>query len=273
MALIGEAGVGKSRLSGRTQGACRGGRRRRRRCHCEEWFQRRSNRVPYAGDCFGPYYGPRNDEPTIAARLVGRALPGDGHEHVVWAVRRHVARLLRRDRRLAIAPCDAAQLACALRDGLQSFRDDGHLRQSRSRRSGRCWATCCRCGSATTGTSGCALPIRADSLSHLRRAAAFFGALARRQPTVLVLEDLHWADSLSVDLIGELLGLLADHPLLLLCVYRPGREYPSERLAAVAERRCQDRLHRATFASVDACREPADARLAADGGRSTGQRP
>ena len=77
---------------------------------------------------------------------------------------------------------------------------------------------------------------------------AFFGALARRQPTVLVLEDLHWADSLSLDLIGELLGLLADHPLLLLCVYRPGREYPSERLAALAERRCADhytelRLH------------------------------
>ena len=58
---------------------------------------------------------------------------------------------------------------------------------------------------------------------------------------MLVLEDLHWADSLSVDLIGELLGLLDDHPLLLLCVYRPGREYPSERLAAVAERRGRER--------------------------------
>ena len=82
--------------------------------------------------------------------------------------------------------------------------------------------------------------IRHRTFAALR---AFFGALARRQPTVLVLEDLHWADSLSLDLIGELLGLLADHPLLLLCVYRPGREYPSERLAALAERRCRDRYN------------------------------
>jgi len=80
--------------------------------------------------------------------------------------------------------------------------------------------------------------IRHRTFAALR---ALFGALAQRQPTVLILEDLHWADSLSLDLIGELLGLLADHPLLLLCVYRPGREYPSERLAAVAERRCPDR--------------------------------
>ena len=90
--------------------------------------------------------------------------------------------------------------------------------------------------------------IRHRTFAALR---AFFGALAQRQPTVLVLEDLHWADSLSLDLIGELLGLLADHPLLLLCVYRPGREYPSERLAAVAERRCREcytelRLHALT---------------------------
>ena len=49
---------------------------------------------------------------------------------------------------------------------------------------------------------------------------AFFGARRERQPTVLVMEDLHWADSLSLDLIGELVSLLADHPLLLLCVYR-----------------------------------------------------
>jgi len=46
---------------------------------------------------------------------------------------------------------------------------------------------------------------------------------------------------LSIDLIGELMGLLGNHPLLLLCVYRPGQEHPSERLAPAAERRCADR--------------------------------
>ena len=70
---------------------------------------------------------------------------------------------------------------------------------------------------------------------------------------MFVLEDLHWADSLSLDLIGELLGLLADHPLLLLCVYRPGREYPSERLAAVAERRCPERYTELRLHPLMAC--------------------
>ena len=90
--------------------------------------------------------------------------------------------------------------------------------------------------------------IRHRTFAALR---AFFGALARRRPTVVVLEDLHWADSLSLDLIGELLGLLDDHPLLLLCVYRPGREYPSERLAAVAERRGRERYTEVRVHTLD----------------------
>jgi class 3 adenylate cyclase len=45
----------------------------------------------------------------------------------------------------------------------------------------------------------------------------FFLALARRRPVVLILEDLHWADSLSLDLLTLLLETLAHAPLLLVC--------------------------------------------------------
>ena len=45
--------------------------------------------------------------------------------------------------------------------------------------------------------------------------------LAEKGPTVLVLEDLHWADPISVRLTEELAALAGDGPLLLLATRRP----------------------------------------------------
>lgn len=45
-------------------------------------------------------------------------------------------------------------------------------------------------------------------------------ALARRAPTVVCLEDLHWADPSTVELVHFLLSEIR-HPVLFLCVYRP----------------------------------------------------
>ena len=66
----------------------------------------------------------------------------------------------------------------------------------------------------------------------------FLVALARRRPLVLVLEDLHWADSLSLDLISLLMEALPLAPLLLLCVYRPEREHKCWHLGTLAARKC-----------------------------------
>jgi class 3 adenylate cyclase len=45
--------------------------------------------------------------------------------------------------------------------------------------------------------------------------------LAVRQPTLLVFEDLHWADASMLDLLDELAALLRDSPVFLLAVARP----------------------------------------------------
>ncbi|MCB0159333.1 MAG: AAA family ATPase, partial [Caldilineaceae bacterium] len=66
----------------------------------------------------------------------------------------------------------------------------------------------------------------------------FLFDLAAQEPTVLVLEDLHWADDLSLDLLVQLLDELARRPVLLLCVHRPAHERRAGQLAAIAAAKC-----------------------------------
>lgn len=52
-------------------------------------------------------------------------------------------------------------------------------------------------------------------------------AVARRSPTVLVYEDVHWSDGASAAAIEDLLTLAADHRVLHVLVMRPDRDAPS----------------------------------------------
>lgn len=63
---------------------------------------------------------------------------------------------------------------------------------------------------------------------------ALLGVLAARQPLVLVLDDLHWADSGSLELLGALLRRPPPGPVLLALAVRP-RQVP-ERLRPALER-------------------------------------
>jgi class 3 adenylate cyclase/tetratricopeptide (TPR) repeat protein len=49
----------------------------------------------------------------------------------------------------------------------------------------------------------------------------FFEFLARGRPVVAVFEDIHWAESTLLDLIGYIAGFSHAHPILLLCTSRP----------------------------------------------------
>jgi tetratricopeptide (TPR) repeat protein len=54
--------------------------------------------------------------------------------------------------------------------------------------------------------------------------------LASTKPIVLVYEDLQWIDSASLDLVGNLLPLIQDMPILFVCVYRPEKQHPFQSL-------------------------------------------
>jgi class 3 adenylate cyclase len=59
-------------------------------------------------------------------------------------------------------------------------------------------------------------------------------AKASRQPLVLILEDLHWADPSSTELFVKLLPLVSSVPVLLCLVTRPEREAPGWKLVTAA---------------------------------------
>ena len=67
----------------------------------------------------------------------------------------------------------------------------------------------------------------------------FLLALSLQQPLVLVFEDLHWADHLSLDLFYFIMESLTQGHILLVAVFRPEEEYRTRYLAAIAGRTCR----------------------------------
>jgi len=66
--------------------------------------------------------------------------------------------------------------------------------------------------------------------------AGYLSGLASGQPTVLVLEDLHWADPTSIELTQALFSLTDQVPLMLQLQFRPRRDEPSWQVHEAAAR-------------------------------------
>ncbi|HZD21838.1 MAG TPA: adenylate/guanylate cyclase domain-containing protein, partial [Acidimicrobiia bacterium] len=75
------------------------------------------------------------------------------------------------------------------------------------------------------------LNTKANAAAH-----AYIAAVANRRPTVLVFEDLHWADDLSLALAEDFMELTEQVPLGLVITMRPYRDEPTWRIHEVAER-------------------------------------
>jgi predicted ATPase len=73
--------------------------------------------------------------------------------------------------------------------------------------------------------------LQAQYLAATRR---LLGALAARQPVMLILEDLHWADPSSTELLIKLLPLASTAPILFCIASRPDRDAPGWRLVTAA---------------------------------------
>ncbi|HEX2180880.1 MAG TPA: adenylate/guanylate cyclase domain-containing protein [Rubrobacteraceae bacterium] len=71
--------------------------------------------------------------------------------------------------------------------------------------------------------------LEGDALSeHITEATrGFLRARADLMPTVIVFDDLHWADTASLDLLLNVAWLVEDSPLLIVCLLRPDKDAPS----------------------------------------------
>ena len=78
-----------------------------------------------------------------------------------------------------------------------------------------------------------------------------FLALANQKPLLLILEDIHWADDLSLDLIALLMDELTHGPLMLLCIYRPEKEHRSWHIGTQASVKCSDRYSEITLRELN----------------------
>ncbi|MCE9575155.1 MAG: protein kinase [Deltaproteobacteria bacterium] len=137
---------------------------------------------------------------------------------------------------------DASSPYAVLADALRRFgdlapgRSPGELRAQLVERLGRHLPP--ESGSATCEFLGelCQVPFPDDERPHLRTARSDPAVMAERieeafiaflrgecthQPLLLVLEDLHWSDALSIKLVDAALRELADRPLLVLAFARP----------------------------------------------------
>jgi class 3 adenylate cyclase/tetratricopeptide (TPR) repeat protein len=84
---------------------------------------------------------------------------------------------------------------------------------------------------------------------HARAAETLFGYLTaetRRRPTIVVFEDLHWADDLSLALVEGVMDVTESAQLGLVVAMRPYRDDPTWRIHEVADR---DHHHR--YTSID----------------------
>jgi class 3 adenylate cyclase/tetratricopeptide (TPR) repeat protein len=71
--------------------------------------------------------------------------------------------------------------------------------------------------------------LEGDALvDHITEATErYLRARADHMPTVIVLDDLHWADSASLDLLLNVAELVENLPLLIFCLLRPDKDAPS----------------------------------------------
>jgi class 3 adenylate cyclase/tetratricopeptide (TPR) repeat protein len=86
----------------------------------------------------------------------------------------------------------------------------------------------------------------------LRSVGQLLRAGSRQVPIVVVMDDLHWADLSSVELLEALLPLGADHAVLFVNLFRPGFERTSERLRARATLEHADRHLEIALQPLDA---------------------
>src|SRR5262249_17876229 len=79
----------------------------------------------------------------------------------------------------------------------------------------------------------------------------FVSALARERSLCLVMEDLHWADEATLELLEALLPVTDEEAVVLLLLYRNQRDHPSWQLGQLARQRYPHRYRELELGPLD----------------------
>lgn len=88
------------------------------------------------------------------------------------------------------------------------------------------------------------------STATIRSIKWVFEAMSKRKAVVISLEDLHNADTASVEVIAALIGSAKEHPIMLLLLLRPDKNVPSSKLKPLSRRVLGDRAIEVVFDSL-----------------------
>ncbi len=184
VALLGEAGLGKSRLIAELRKA-----RDALADEPVEWFETRA--ISYGQSI--PYY---------PWRQLGRQIVGGSQEDSAAAMRERLHHVVAR---LGVGTDNIPFLETMLSIETEDSR------------------------AALTNLNGDAVVSGvAAAVVNVIKAALHHGEKAR--PHVIVLDDLHWSDMASLELVAQVAALAAFEPLLVICVLRPDRKAASWQL-------------------------------------------
>lgn len=73
-------------------------------------------------------------------------------------------------------------------------------------------------------------------MSIFRSIRWLFEALAAKTPMILILEDLHYADPISIEVLNYLFESIRNARIMLLLLLRPEKDHPSANLSLIAQR-------------------------------------
>jgi class 3 adenylate cyclase/tetratricopeptide (TPR) repeat protein len=86
--------------------------------------------------------------------------------------------------------------------------------------------------------------------SIFRSVAWFYRLIAKQKPLMLVLENLHHADTTSIELIAYLFEAVRQDPVMAVLLMRPIKDHPSAKLPLIAKKTLDDRSTEISFSRL-----------------------
>ena len=95
------------------------------------------------------------------------------------------------------------------------------------------------------------MPAQEIKIATFRAIAWLFERMAHKKPLSITLEDLHYADAASIELIAHLFRVVGKSQILLILLLRPNKDHASARLQPIARKLLEDACIEVAFRHLD----------------------